>query len=190
MARGSHERRHRYRGSPSAEALHRPARSRGLRAARDRDRRRGRDRRRRRARHGEARSLSRRHRARPDVRRLGRDRTGIHPTGSAGYVSVVAEVTAAQRAFLAEKRFAIVGSKNPDGSPHLAVMWYLVDGDDIVVNSAQGRIKDRNLALDPRMSVVVEDEYRWIRVDGRARIEHDQSITHEDIRRLATRYYR
>jgi len=91
--------------------------------------------------------------------------------------------------FLEEKRFAVVGSKNPDGSPHLAVMWYLLDGDEIVVNSAQGRIKDRNLAADPRMSVLVEDEYRWIRIDGRARIEHDQSITHEDIRRLASRYY-
>jgi PPOX class probable F420-dependent enzyme len=99
------------------------------------------------------------------------------------------ELTPAQRAFLEEKRFAVVGSKNPDGSPHLAVMWYLIDGDDIVVNSALGRIKDRNLAADPRISVLVEDGYRWIRVDGRARIEHDQAIAHADIRRLAGRYY-
>jgi len=99
------------------------------------------------------------------------------------------ELTAAQRKFLEEKRFAVVGTKNPDGSPHLAVMWYQVDGDDIVVNSAQGRIKDRNLAADPRMSVLVEDEYRWIRIDGRAVIEHDQRIAQEDIRRLAARYY-
>ena len=100
------------------------------------------------------------------------------------------ELNPAQRKFLEERRFAVVGTTNPDGSPHLAVMWYLLDGDDIVVNSAQGRFKDRNLARDPRMSVVVEDEYRWIRIDGRARIEHDQTITHEDIRRLASRYYR
>ena len=101
----------------------------------------------------------------------------------------MAELTAAQRGFLAEKRFAVVGTKNPDGSPHLAVMWYLVDGDDIVVNSAQGRIKDRNLAADPRMSVLVEDGYRWIRIDGRAKIEHDQAIARADIWRLAARYY-
>jgi PPOX class probable F420-dependent enzyme len=101
----------------------------------------------------------------------------------------VAQVTAAQRTFLAEKRFAVVGTMNPDGSPHLAVMWYLLDGDDIVVNSAQGRIKDRNLAADPRMSVLVEDGYRWIRIDGRAKIEHDQAIARADIRRLAARYY-
>ena len=101
----------------------------------------------------------------------------------------MAQVTAAQRTFLAEKRFAVVGTMNPDGSPHLAVMWYLLDGDDIVVNSAQGRIKDRNLAADPRMSVLVEDGYRWIRIDGRAKIEHDQAIARADIRRLAARYY-
>jgi PPOX class probable F420-dependent enzyme len=99
------------------------------------------------------------------------------------------ELSPAQRAFLEEKRFAVVGTKNPDGSPHLAVMWFLLDGDDIVVNSAQGRIKDRNLAADPRMTVLVPDGYRWIRVDGRAAIEHDQTIAHADIRRLAARYY-
>ncbi len=99
------------------------------------------------------------------------------------------ELSAAQRTFLEEKRFAVVGTKNPDGSPHLAVMWYLLDGDDIVVNSAQGRIKDRNIAADPRMSVLVEDGYRWIRIDGRAAIEHDQAIAQADIRRLAARYY-
>ena len=98
-------------------------------------------------------------------------------------------LTPEQRAFLEEKRFAVVGSRNPDGSPHLAVMWYLIDGDDIVVNSAEGRIKDRNLAADQRMSVLVEDGYRWIRVDGRARIEHDQKVAQADIRRLAARYY-
>ena len=98
-------------------------------------------------------------------------------------------LTPAQRKFLEDTRFAVVATKNPDGSPHLAVMWYLLDGDDIVVNSAQGRIKDRNLAADPRVSVLVEDEYRWIRIDGRASIEHDQAITHEDIRRIASRYY-
>ena len=98
-------------------------------------------------------------------------------------------LTPEQRAFLEEKRFAVVGSKNADGSPHLAVMWYLLDGDDVVVNSAQGRMKDRNLAADPRMSVLVEDGYRWIRIDGRATIDHDQKIAHADIRRLAARYY-
>ena len=98
-------------------------------------------------------------------------------------------LSAELRRFLEAKRFAVVGSKNPDGSPHLAVMWYLLDGDEIVVNSAEGRIKDRNLALDPRISVMVADGYTFVRVDGRVRIEHEQAIAHADIRRLALRYY-
>jgi PPOX class probable F420-dependent enzyme len=99
------------------------------------------------------------------------------------------ELTAAQRAFLEEKRYAVVGTKNPDGSPHLAVMWYVLDGNDIVVNSAQGRIKDRNLAADQRMSVMIADGYRFVRLDGPVTIDHDQTRAHEDIRRLAARYY-
>ena len=98
-------------------------------------------------------------------------------------------LTPEQRAFLEENRFAVVGTVNPDGSPHLAVMWYLLDGDEVVVNSAHGRIKDRNLARDPRLSLLVADGYRFVRVDGSARIEHDQKIAHADIRRLAALNY-
>jgi PPOX class probable F420-dependent enzyme len=98
-------------------------------------------------------------------------------------------LTPEQREFLEEKRFAVVGTVNPDGSPHLAVMWYLLDGDDIVVNSAQGRLKDRNLAADPRMSVLIADGYRFVRLDGRAEIDHDQATAQADIRRLAVLNY-
>src|SRR5207247_1316541 len=145
-----------------------------VRAAGHGDRRGRRDRGRRGARHGKARPVPRGHRPGTDLRRLGRDRAGVRPPGGPRHVPVVvSKLTTAQRTFLQEKRFAVVGTKNPDGSPHLAVMWYLLDGEEIVVNSAQGRVKDRNLAADPRMSVLVADGYRWIRTDGRATIQHD-----------------
>jgi PPOX class probable F420-dependent enzyme len=99
------------------------------------------------------------------------------------------KLTPEQREFLEGKRFAVVGTVNPDGSPHLAAMWYLLDGDDIVVNSAEGRLKDRNLAADPRMSVLIADGYRFVRLDGRARIDHDQATAQADIRRLAVLNY-
>jgi len=98
-------------------------------------------------------------------------------------------LTPGQRKFLEERRFAVVGTINPDGSPHLAVMWYLIDRDDIVVNSAEGRLKDRNLARDPRMSVIIADGYSFVRIDGKASIEHDQRIAQADIRRLAVLNY-
>ena len=98
-------------------------------------------------------------------------------------------LTPGQRKFLEERRFAVVGTINPDGSPHLAVMWYLIDDDDIVVNSAEGRLKDRNLARDPRMSVIIAEGYSFVRIDGKASIEHDQRIAQADIRRLAVLNY-
>ena len=98
-------------------------------------------------------------------------------------------LTPGQRKFLEERRFAVVGTINPDGSPHLAVMWYLIDRDDIVVNSAEGRLKDRNLARDPRMSVIIAEGYSFVRIDGKASIEHDQRIAQADIRRLAVLNY-
>ena len=98
-------------------------------------------------------------------------------------------LTLGQRKFLEERRFAVVGTINPDGSPHLAVMWYLIDRDDIVVNSAEGRLKDRNLARDPRMSVIIAEGYSFVRIDGKASIEHDQRIAQADIRRLAVLNY-
>ncbi len=93
------------------------------------------------------------------------------------------------RAFLAEVRFGVVGTTNPDGSPHVTVMWYLYEGDEIVFNTARGRLKDRNLSRDPRTSFVVADGYTFVRADGRARIVTDPVRAQDDIRRMAIRYH-
>lgn len=101
------------------------------------------------------------------------------------------QLTPEQRAFLEEKHFAVLGTTNASGSPHLTVMWYLLDGDEIVFNTAAGRAKERNLERDPRVSLLVyaENGYAYIRIDGSVRIVTDQEITQADIRRLASRYY-
>jgi PPOX class probable F420-dependent enzyme len=98
-------------------------------------------------------------------------------------------LTRKQRAFLEEKRFAVLGTVNRDGSPHLTVMWYLLEGDEIVFNTAAGRKKPENLDRDPRASLIVPDGYRFVRVDGRVRRIDDRQTTQADIRRLALRYY-
>jgi PPOX class probable F420-dependent enzyme len=58
---------------------------------------------------------------------------------------------------------------NHDGSPQVTVLWVDADDDHVLVNTAEGRVKDRNLRRDPRAAVsVVEDAdwYRWISVTG------------------------
>ncbi len=100
-------------------------------------------------------------------------------------------LTDTQRKFLEAKRFAALGTVNPTGSAHLTLMWYVLDGDEIVFNTAAGRRKDGNLTRDTRVSLLVYDEtgYKYIRIDGRVRTITDHETTQNDIRRLALRYY-
>ncbi len=99
-------------------------------------------------------------------------------------------LTPEQRAFLEEKRFAVLGTTSRAGSPHLTMMWYLLDGDEILFNTKAGRAKESNLARDPRVSLLVYDDsgYRYMRIDGRVRANADPAVAHRDIARLAMRY--
>lgn len=95
----------------------------------------------------------------------------------------------AVRAFLEEPRFASLATINSDGSPQQTVMWYLLDGDRVMMNTARGRIKDRNLARDPRASICIEDGYRFVTIQGRVTLVDDQGQAQADIAALATRYH-
>jgi len=95
-----------------------------------------------------------------------------------------------QRTFLEARHFSVLGTLNAYGAPHLTIMWYLLDGDEIVFNTKAGRNKDTNLDRDPRVSLLVYDEggYKYIRIDGKVRTITDPEIAQADIRRLAERY--
>lgn len=97
-------------------------------------------------------------------------------------------LNARQRAFLEVARFGALATVEPDASAHQTVMWYLLDGDEIMFNTARGRRKPDNLARDPRVSLLVFDGYTFIRVSGRARETATGDLALADIRRLAVRY--
>ncbi len=63
------------------------------------------------------------------------------------------------RAFLQEQRFAVLATLNKDGSPQLTTMWYLLEGDTILMNTKEGRIKDLNMKRDPRIAICVEERF-------------------------------
>jgi PPOX class probable F420-dependent enzyme len=100
-------------------------------------------------------------------------------------------LTAEQRAFLEAKHFAVLGTTSASGAPHLTMMWYLLDGDEIVFNTKAGRTKESNLDRDARVSLLVYDEsgYRYLRIDGRVTTITDPQTAHRDIARLALRYH-
>ena len=91
-------------------------------------------------------------------------------------------------AFLNEKRFAVLATINSDGTPQLTTMWYLLEGDTIVMNTKAGRIKERNMRRDPRIAICVEDGYNYVTISGTVEMIDDPEIAQRDIYRLAVRY--
>lgn len=102
--------------------------------------------------------------------------------------NVAATLTESMRAYLAEPRFAVLATLNEDGMPHQTVVWYDVRQDEIVFNTAHGRVKDRNMRRDQRISLCIEDGYRYLTLQGRVRIVDDPDQSQRDIRALAIRY--
>ncbi len=101
----------------------------------------------------------------------------------------MAELSEKARAFLQEKRFAVLGTINPDNTPQLSTMWYELDSDEILMNTKVGRVKERNMRRDPRISICIEDRYNYLTLAGTARLIDDQATAQADIKRLATRYH-
>ncbi|MEZ5175272.1 MAG: PPOX class F420-dependent oxidoreductase [Acidimicrobiia bacterium] len=57
------------------------------------------------------------------------------------------------KAVLDERVYLHLATLNPDGSPHVSVVWVDHDGDKVLVSSATGRVKPRNIAHDPRVAL-------------------------------------
>jgi PPOX class probable F420-dependent enzyme len=68
-----------------------------------------------------------------------------------------------------KKAFAHLATLMPDGRPQVTPVWVDYDGHDILVNTAVGRQKDRNLQRDGRVSMSIQDPengYRYLEVRG------------------------
>jgi PPOX class probable F420-dependent enzyme len=69
-----------------------------------------------------------------------------------------------------KKSFAQLATLMPDGSPHVAPVWVEYDGRHILINTAKGRVKDRNMRRDPRVGLDLLDPdnpYRHLSIRGR-----------------------
>src|SRR5690242_6084007 len=86
------------------------------------------------------------------------------------------------RAFLEEKRFAVLATINTNGTPQLTTMWYELQGDEVMMNTKVGRTKEQNLRRDQRISICVEDGYRYVTLAGTARLIDVQPTAQADIR--------
>jgi PPOX class probable F420-dependent enzyme len=88
------------------------------------------------------------------------------------------------------KNFAFVATLMEDGSPQVTPTWVDTDGDNILINTAQGRLKEKNASRDPRVALSIVDgqnPYNMVAVRGRV-IEHTTNGAEEHIDKMAKKY--
>ena len=88
------------------------------------------------------------------------------------------------------KAFANLGTLNSDGSPQVTPVWVDYDGKHVRVNSARGRLKDKNIARDPRVSLSIQDPenpYRYLEIRGKV-VEATEKGADDHINSLAKKY--
>ena len=102
---------------------------------------------------------------------------------------MAAKLSPKARAFLQEPHFAVLATINQDGSPQLTIMWYLLEDDGtILMNTKIGRLKERNVRRDPRISICIEDGYNFLTISGVVQLITDPEKAQQDVFRLSARY--
>lgn len=68
-----------------------------------------------------------------------------------------------------KRAFAHVATLDADGGPQVTPVWVAYDGSHVLINSARGRKKDRNLRARPQVALSVQDPdnpYRYVALQG------------------------
>ena len=85
---------------------------------------------------------------------------------------------------LSKQTFAHLATLMPDGSPQVTPVWVDYEGDQIVVNTAEGRTKPQNMRNDPRVALSATDPdnpYEAVIVRGRvSEMTHEGADEHID----------
>ncbi len=103
---------------------------------------------------------------------------------------MAADLSPGVRKLLSEPNFAHIATLMRDGSPHATVVWVDLDGGRILVNTAEGRTKPRNVRRDARVALSVaaqQNPYNSASIRGRV-VELTHEGADEHIDRMAKKY--
>ncbi len=89
------------------------------------------------------------------------------------------------------KNFASIATLMKNGSPQVSITWIDYDGPNILINTAEGRLKTNNAWRDPRVAIAVSEEgnpYNSVSIRGKV-IDYDYNEADEHIDELAKQYF-
>lgn len=100
------------------------------------------------------------------------------------------EIPAGFRDLLEKPAFAHLATLMRDGSPQVTPVWVDVHGGYVRVNSAKGRLKDKNMRRDGRVALSIQDPqnaYRYLEIRGKV-VEITEAGADAHIDALAKKY--
>ena len=86
--------------------------------------------------------------------------------------------------------YAYLATTMQNGSPQVTPIWFNIDGEYILINSAQGRVKDINMRERPNVALVIHDQtnpYRYLQVRGKI-VEISAEGARQHINDLSLKY--
>lgn len=97
------------------------------------------------------------------------------------------ELTVEERAFLLEgTRTGKLATVRKDGRPHVAPIWFTLDGVTLIFTTGENTVKAKNMRRDVRVCLCVDDEtppFAYIQVEGTVTFSDDR----EELLKWATR---
>ena len=88
------------------------------------------------------------------------------------------------------RAFCYLATLMKDGSPQVTAVWFSWDGENILINTAEGRVKDRNMRERPEVAMLIANPgnpYRFIQIRGKV-VEITEKGAGEHINSLSRKY--
>jgi PPOX class probable F420-dependent enzyme len=102
----------------------------------------------------------------------------------------MAQIPESHAEILHKRSFAHVATVDIDGTPQVTPVWVDYDGEYVIINSAKGRKKDRNLRARSSVAVSIldpDDPYRYLGIQGEV-VEITEEGAAEHINQLSHKY--
>lgn len=88
------------------------------------------------------------------------------------------------------KAYLFLATTMPDGSPQVTPIWFDTDGKHILINTNEGRVKDKNMKARPKVAMVIQDPstpYRYLQIRGEV-MEYIREGADDHINQLSFKY--
>ena len=88
------------------------------------------------------------------------------------------------------KAYLFLATTMPDGSPQVTPVWFNTDGEYLLINTNEGRTKDRNMKARPKVAMAIMDPttpYRYLQIRGEV-VEQIREGADEHINQLSLKY--